>query len=409
MILRRLRLRLGWLVLIALVVAAVGVNLWAWHHYRQANLLQERYRFSQAYAHYDRAIEVWRWRASLHFHAARTARRAGLYPEAEYHLAACQRLQGRAEDSSLPLALERLLFQAQSGDLAAVEAPLWQYVEQNKAETPLVLEALARGYARVLRLSTALSCLRRILEREPENVEALVLAGKVLEQGGGETEDAIKYYRRALELDAEREDARLSLGQMLLRDRPEEARAQFEHLIAHQPDNIAVMLGLGQAYRILSETDKARELLETVLTKEPENAKALTELGRISLLNGELARAEFLFKKAIAADPASRDAQYWLYQCLAQQPGKEKEAAQQIAVCERVEADLARLGTIASKEMARTPNDPKLHYEVGAFYLRYGKPNVGLRWLRSALKLDPSHQPSQQALSDYFQATRESE
>jgi tetratricopeptide (TPR) repeat protein len=251
--------------------------------------------------------------------------------------------------------------------------------------------------------------LYRILIREPNNVEALVLAGKILEQGGGEAEDAIKKYRRALQLDEERDDARLSLGQMLLRDRPDDTRAHFEYLIARQPDNVAVMLGLGQAYRILNETDKARELLEKVLVKDPENAKALTELGRISLLAGQLVKAEILFRKAITADPANRDAHYRLYQCLTQQPGKEKEAAEQIAVCERVEADLARLGAIASKEMARTPNDPKLHYEVGAFYLRYGKPNVGLRWLYSALKLDPDHQPSHQALDDYFQGTRERE
>jgi tetratricopeptide (TPR) repeat protein len=407
MIIRRLRLRLAWLVLIGLVLAATGTNLWAWHHYRQANHLQERYHFSQAYAHYAQAIQVWRWSASLHFHAARTARRAGLYPEAEHHLMECQQLLKGADDASLPLALERLLLQAQSGDITAVEAPLWQYVEQNKSETPLVLEALARGYTRVLRLSTALNCLHRILAREPNNIEALVMAGRVLEQGGGEAKDAIKKYRRALQLDGERDDARLSFGQMLLRDRPEEARAHFEYLIARQPDNVAVMLGLGQAHRILGETDKARELLEKVLAKEPENAKALTELGQISLLAGELAEAEILFRKAIAADPANRDAQYRLYQCLAQQPGKEKEAAEQIAVCERVQADLARLGDIAIKEMAQAPNDPKLHYEVGAIYLRYGKPNIGLRWLYSALKLDPSHQPSHQALYDYFQGTHE--
>jgi Tfp pilus assembly protein PilF len=94
---------------------------------------------------------------------------------------------------------------------------------------------------------------------------------------------------------------------------------------------------------------------------------------------------------------------------LAQQPGKEPEAAQQIAACERVEADLARLGTIASKEMSRTPNDPQLYYEVGMFYLRYGKPDVGVRWLYRALKLNPAHQSSHQALADYFQRIGERE
>jgi tetratricopeptide (TPR) repeat protein len=401
--------RFRWLFLIGLALAAAGINLWAWYHYQQAQRLQERYRFSQAYSHYVRAAQVWRWSASLHLYAAQTARRAGLYAEAERHLAECQRLQGAAAEASLPLALERLLLQAQSGDIATIEEPLWQYIEKNKPETPLILEALARGYARGLRLSAAQGCLRRILEREPENVEALVLAGKITEQGGGDTEEALQYYRRALELDAERDDARLSLAQILLRDRPEEARAHFQYLIARQPDNTAVMLGLGQAQRMLNETDKARALLEAVLAKEPENSKALAELGKIALLAGKMAEAETFFRQAITADPANYDANYRLSQCLTQNPDREREAAEQIAVCKRLEADLTRLGAIASREMSRTPNDPNLYYEVGAFYLRYGKPDVGVRWLYRALKLDPAHQPSHQALYEYFQRIGERE
>lgn len=397
----------GLLVIGLALAAAAGANLWAWHHYRQAERARAHYHFFQAYSHYTRSLQVWRWSAFLHLDAARTARRAGLHAEAEQHLTECQRLQGGAADASLPLALERLLLQAQSGDLDAVDETLWQYIEKNPSEAPPILEALARGYARLLRLGTALRCLREILEREPENVEALVMAGKILEEGGGETEDAVKHYCRALELDAERDDARMSLAQILLRDRPEEARAHFEHLSGRQPDNVTVLLGLGQAQRILGETDKARSLLEAVLSKEPDNAKALTELGRIALLAGDLAEAETLFRKAIDADSVNRDAHYRLYQCLAQQPGRENDAARQIAVCEHVEADLARLGTIASTEMNRAPNDPKLCYEVGSLYLRYGKADVGIRWLYRALKLDPAHQPSHQALYDYYQRAGE--
>jgi uncharacterized protein HemY len=75
----------------------------------------------------------------------------------------------------------------------------------------------------------------------------------------------------------------------------------------------------------------------------------------------------------------------------------------------RVETDRARLAEIAAQKMTRTPNDPNLHYELGVIYLRNGKPESGLRWLYSALRLDPAHQSSHQALSDYFERTGESE
>ncbi len=394
------------LIVIGAALAFAAVNLWAWHHYREAGRLVEQYRFSQAYAHYTRSLQVWRWSAALHFRAGRTARRAGLYPQAEQHLAQCQQLQGGA-DASVPLALEHLLLQAQSGDINAVEETLWKYVEKNKEETPLILESLARGYVRVLRPGTAMRCLRKLLERQPDNVEALVMAGGIITQGGGDAEEAIKDYRRALELDAERDDARLSLAQILLRDRADEARWHFECLLARQPNNREAMLGLGQAQRILGESDKARGCLETVLANEPGNSKVLTELGILALTDDRAAESEALFRKAIAADPANRTAHRWLYQCLAHQPGREDEVADQVALYERVEADLVRLGQIASKEMTRSPNDPKLHYELGTLYLRYGKPEVGVRWLYSALKLEPSHQPSHQALYDYFRQAGE--
>ncbi len=394
-----------WSILIGLALSVAGVNLWAWYNYREAGRLLDRCRFSQAYGHYTQALWVWRWSASLHFHAARAARRAGRYPEAEHHLAEYQRLQGETAETALPLALERLLLQAQSGDITQVEEPLWQYVEKNRPETPLVLEALARGYIRVFRLRAAMNCLNKILEREPDNAEALTMAGKTIEKGYGEVADAIKSYRRAREIDPERDDARLSVAQLLLHDHAEVARKHFEYVLARQPDNREAMLGLGQAHLMLGETGKARALLEEVLAREPDNSRALTELGQIARLEGKMTEAESLFRKAVAADPANRYAHERLYRCLAQQPDKQEEAAEEIAVKERVEADLARLGAIVSKEMSRTPNDPKLHYEIGSFYLRYGKPAIGIRWLYSALKLDPNHQPSHQELYKYFQRT----
>ncbi|MHB1423199.1 MAG: tetratricopeptide repeat protein [Gemmataceae bacterium] len=392
--------RLGCLLLLGAIVAAAGVNLWAWHHFSQAGRSLERYHFSEAYAHYTQALKVWRWSASLHFQAARTARRAGLYPQAEHHLAEYQRLQGDSAEAAL--ALERLLLQAQTGDIDGVEDVLWQYLGKKKPDSPLVLEALARGYVRVLRLSAAMNCLRRIRESDPDNIEALVLTGQTIEKGNGDTVDALKFYRAALELDPDRDDARLSLAEINLRDSAKRALENFEFLRKRHPDNVRVMLGLAQAHRQLGELEQARPILEAILAEEPDNTKALTELGQLAKEKGAMARAESLFRQALAADPANRDAHFRLYECLAQQH-KENEAAQQYARYERVEKDLARMSTIVSTEMTRSPKDPKLRYELGSFYLRYGKPEIGVRWLQSALKLDPNHQPSHQALADYYQ------
>jgi tetratricopeptide (TPR) repeat protein len=395
------------LALAGVTLAATGLNLWAWYQFREAESLAERQRFARAYEHYARCLRVWRGSAPTHLLAARAARRAGRYQEAEEHLAECAKLRGPSGDA-FPLALERLLLQAQSGDLGEVEEVLWGYVERGKPEAPLILEAMARGYTRMFRMGTALRCLEMLLERQPDNVEGLFLRGWIRE-GGGKPQEAGKDYRRALEVDPERDDARLGLARILLGDSPREALAHFERVVAHQPDNPEALMGLAEARLALGEPEKARPVLEDVLAKDPGNSRALTALGALAVGEGDRGEGEALLRKAIATDPGNVDAHYQLYLCLVQQRGREKEAAAQRKAHDRVKADRERLAQIAGKEMTRSPNDPNLHYEMGAIYLRYGKPEVGVRWLHSALKLDPTHQPSHRALYEYFKRTGRAE
>src|SRR5262249_1138400 len=185
-----------------------------------------------------------------------------------------------------PLALERLLLQAQAGDVSEVEGVLWGYVEKKRPETPLILEALARGYVRMLRLGPAFHCLGMLLEREPDNIEALVLRAWIM-GGGGQPGEARKDYRHALEVDPERDDVRLSLARLLVHDSPDEARPLFEHLAARQPDNPDVLLGLAQAYRAGGEPERARPILNALLAKDPGNSKGLVGRGALTVPAGQ--------------------------------------------------------------------------------------------------------------------------
>lgn len=378
-------------------LAAAGLNLWAWQHLREANRLVEQQQYSKAYGQYAQCLRIWRWSAPTHLLAGRTARRAGRYEEAEAHLAQCQKLQGA---TSLPLALEHLLLQAQSGDISEVEDVLWGELKKKNADAPLILEGLARAYARMLRMGTATRCWRMLLEREPNNIDALLNLGRLLEFT--DPEEAVKDYHRALELNPERDDVRVALAQHLLRKSPELARPQFEYVIARQPDNREALLGLVQVYRASGESEKVGPLLDVLLERQPNDSKALGELGTLALSAGQIVAGEALLRKAVRADPTNVDAQYQLYLCLVQQPGREADAATQRDLHKRADEDNTRLIQLASKDMNLAPNDPKLHYEMGVIFLRNGKPDVGIRWLHSAVKLDPGHQASHQALHEYY-------
>jgi tetratricopeptide (TPR) repeat protein len=389
-----------------LLVFAV-INLWAWHHLREADRLVEKQQYAAAYKHYGQCLEVWRWSFSTHLQAGRTARRAGMYGDAQEQLDQCRRLRSGSSQPSLPLALEQLLLQAQSGDIGEVEDVLWAETKKRDAEAPLILEGLARGYTRVLRLGTAMMCWRMLAEREPNNVDALLNLGWLLESS--DPDASVKHYRHALEVDPQRDDVRLALAHALLRDRPDLARPHFEEVLGRQPDNAEALLGLGQVYRGSGEPERAAELLNAALQKKPGDSKTLGELGRLMVDSGRVAEGEALLRQAIAADPINVDAHYQLYLSLRQQLGREAEAAAQHALHKRIADDNTRLIQLASKDLNSTPNDANLHYEMGTIFLRNGKPGLGVRWLHSALKLDPTHQRTHQALYEHFKAIGDTE
>src|SRR5262249_4733215 len=151
--------------------------------------------------------------------AARVARLALEYREADRQLRDCQRLGG----ARAAIDLERQMIRAQRGDLTQVDRKLMTQVEGGHPESLLILEALSRGYLQNFRLEEALRCLQLWLERRPDAVQALLWRGEVWERLL-HTEDALADYRRALELAPERDDDRLHLAEVLITARqPQEA------------------------------------------------------------------------------------------------------------------------------------------------------------------------------------------
>jgi tetratricopeptide (TPR) repeat protein len=289
-----------------------------------------------------------------------------------------------------------LLIPVQQGEFVN-EDLLWEKVRKEAPETPLIVEAMARGYVLTYRLGPALRCLNMILERDPASVEALAHRGWVYEHTGALT-DALKDYRRVLELKPDRDEQRLALATILLKDSAEEARREFERLLERQPDNPRVLLGVAQSYHALGlPAEKERPYIETVLAKDPENSKALSILAQ-SVDNPS--ECEALLRKAIASDPANLDAHWQLYLCLLQQQ-REMEAAAQQERHAKVEADKVRMAQIVGQELTKTPYDPNLYYEMAMIYLRYGKFDKGKEWLQRALRIDPSHQRARQAYAEY--------
>jgi Flp pilus assembly protein TadD len=64
--------------------------------------------------------------------------------------------------------------------------------------------------------------------------------------------------------------------------------------------------------------------------------------------------------------------------------------------------DLTRLAAVTS-HVAHVPHDPAPRCEAGLTMMRNGQQEEeGLRWLASALELDPGHAATHQALGDFY-------
>jgi tetratricopeptide (TPR) repeat protein len=385
--------------LIAFGGSSAGWSIWGWHHYQEAQRALERGDLAQAQAHLARCLEVRNNSAETHFLAARTARRAGNFDDAERHLKESQRLGELRER----IDLERALLRAQRGDLPTqIESNLQYFVEQDHPDTVLILEVLAKHYIKTYQMVAARNCLNIWLAREPENIQALMWRAETNERLFV-FQEAQEDFGRVVALDPQHEEARLRLGEILVHvHQPEEALPHFRFLVERRPEDAAVLLGLARCFHLLNQPDEAVKLLDKILTVSPNDPAALGERGRLAFELGQLDQAEHWLRKAWNLAPYEKETTYSLFLCL-KQLKKDKEAKEILAKLDNIENQLSRLKEI-TRAISGAPHDPALRHEAGMIFLRSGQAREGLRWLNSALQEDPRHQPTHQALLEYYES-----
>jgi tetratricopeptide (TPR) repeat protein len=396
--------RLALLLAVLAAGAVAAPYLGAWYHLRAGRAALERYHSAEARRHLDAYLRVWPDSAEGHLLAARAARREDDFPAAEQHVLAAQRLAGTSDET----VFEWALYHAAAGHLEDVEGYLRARSRKDPSQAPLVLEALAEGYTRVYRIVDALACLDAWLAHRPDDVQALVLRGNVWKQVQVWGK-AVPDYRRALELDPERQDLHAALGMVLQEaGRNEEALPHLEAARQHRPGDPDVLVRLARCHQGLGELAKARECLDAVLAGHPDNPPALRTRGQQALLEGRPEEAEDWLRRAVRAAPRDYRAHFALGNCLKERH-KDAEARAEQAAAEKLKERLERLGEITHRQMSATPRDPALHLELGNLLIELGYPEVGCRWLESALKLDLTSRAAHAALARCYEEQGDAE
>lgn len=398
---RLVRRRLGMLLVLVGLTAGAGLvarpHFRAWYHRRAARMELKRYHTPQAIRHLRICRDIWPRDPEVLLLAARAARRARVYGDTERLLAMYRKIRGR-DDAH---AFEQLLLATELQVDETAEL-CWSQVEEGHADSPLLLEALLRGYLRQYRLGRARLCLDYWRQLQAENPQVFYLEGIFQLDHLHAMATAADYYRRALELDPDHEEARLGLAVALLLGKSfDRAAEHFKRLRQCQPDNLRVQVGLAECLDNQGQTAEALRLVDEVLARQPQFPAALALRGQLALKSGELAEAETLLRQALRYMPMDHGACYNLVLCL-ERSGQEGKARRQRRRLQQMEDDTARFSDIVTKELGRRPTDPALHCTLGQLLLRSGQREEGLRWIQNALRLDPHYAPARQALAEYL-------
>jgi predicted Zn-dependent protease len=394
------------LVRLLLVLAVLGVGGWmlasrfvGWYHLHAGKAALDADHCDVAFAELQLALAAWPDDAEVQFLTARAARRSGAFGAADQLLTQCEAAPALAE----AVVLERVLLRASRGEVDEVASFCRSQLEQNHPETPLILEALAQGYTTALRYPDASNSIERWLEQSPNHPHALYLKGR-LQAYAGNQHEAVGLLARVVELDPERDDARLQLAALYLDlGEAREAQPHLEWLRRRQPDHLLVQVRMARCLDFLGRQEEARQLLDDVLARQPAMVAALVERGKFAVRTRELDSAERFLQGACKRDPGNYEAHYQLMQCYRGQ-GKRKEADAALEKMNRIKQDSSRLREIAAIALSLRPRDPDLHAEVGEILMRLGVPEQGQRWLESALQFDPHHAAATQGLARYYQS-----
>jgi tetratricopeptide (TPR) repeat protein len=127
-----------------------------------------------------------------------------------------------------------------------------------------------------------------------------ILAGRE-----GSTDEAIRNFRRALEMDPDYLVALVNLGNAYRQKKSwEEAKSVLRQAVEIKPEDAEANYGLGMVFAQLDDTERAYQYLQKALTARPAYPEALNNLGVLYLRTQRREQAESTFQESIRVAPA---------------------------------------------------------------------------------------------------------
>ncbi len=214
-------------------------------------------------------------------------------------------------------------------------AQAWDYIAQARKLAPnsaQVVFAFAGVSLENHLVSEAITALRLLLLREPDNPEYLLMLGNSVLESATEFSKAVDYFRRYVELRPEDALGHMMLGYGHYVNREyEQAAAELRRTLEIQPDFLEAEYYLAMIDYHGNRDEAAVQRLTTLLARRPEHDKAHTALGKIFLRQRRFSEAVEHLQRAVALNGGSSDLHFNLSRAFTQL-GDREEAERQLAL-----------------------------------------------------------------------------
>lgn len=180
----------------------------------------------------------------------------------------------------------------------------------------------------------------KILEKDRNNVQALLALANLAPRIGATPKEAIGWYERAVESSAGALQPQLLLARAYAREGEfKKALTLAETAQQANPDSAEVLDTLGKIQVAAGEKDKALATFRRLVTLQPASPLALFDLAGAQALRGDTAAATGTLKKALSLKPDFVDAQRALVE-LEIRAGRHSEA---LKIAQQVQKQAAKL------------------------------------------------------------------
>jgi eukaryotic-like serine/threonine-protein kinase len=248
------------------------------------------------------------------------------------------------------------------------------------AELAEAHHALALAHLARERYDDALQALHRAAELNPGYWATINVAG-VVRWRRGDQDEALRWYRRGLELDPIGHASSLSTiaGSYALLGLFPEAQAAVDRALALRPDLPLAYLNAVLLSLVQGRDAEAVEQGRMLLTTSPGNARAWATAGTALQFSGDLARARTHFERAYEMSPTGFDL---MRRHVAVLLGHTLWAAGEQ---ERARVLLEESRSLASAQIAAGNQGPFLRYNLAAIHATLGSEADAFRWLEEAV------------------------